>query len=123
MALLYAILGVFALLAVLSLLGALYILLAELIGPVQAACVFALVWFILALVAWAAIVAARRPPRKPADDRLQRDIASIAGVAAVSNLPLIFGVARKRKGLLAIPVLGVIGFAGWRAYMTYRARR
>ena len=120
LALLYAMLAVLALMIGFFLLLALYIYLSSLWGWVYTALGFAGAFFVLMIIVGIAVLIVRRPPRKRADDHLQRDIASIAGVAAVSNLPVIFGAVRKHKSLLAVPVVGAAGFAAWRAIQRYR---
>lgn len=120
---LYAAMLVFLLLMIGFLIGALFVYIAGLIGSLYAALVFAGFFFLLILMTWILSIAARRPPPKRADDRLQRDIASIAGVTAISNLPLILGAVKKRKSLLLIPV-GMAGmFATWRTISAFRRNR
>lgn len=119
---LYIIMAVFALMMIAYLMTALYVWVASLYGPLAAALGFAAVFFVLVLVTWILTVIVRRPPRKRADDRLQRDIASIAGVAALSNAPLLFQSARRNKKLLLVPVAGAVGWALWRAIESFRTR-
>ncbi|MEF2550819.1 hypothetical protein VQ042_05480 [Aurantimonas sp. A2-1-M11] len=117
---LYVVMAFFALATLMSLLLALYVFLAQVYGPLPAALGFAAVWFVLVIVTWIAVIIARRPPKKRADDRLQRDIASIAGVAAMSNLPLILGTVKRRKSLLLLPAVAAGGWGIWRAIGAYR---
>ncbi|MBO0904857.1 hypothetical protein [Jiella sonneratiae] len=119
---LYLVMAVLAILMVAYLMTALYVWIASLYGPLAAALGFAGVFFVLILLTYVAIVIVRRPPRKRADDRLQRDIASIAGVAALSNAPLLFQSARRNKKLLLVPVAGAVGWAVWRAVNSYFTR-
>ncbi|MCE7026719.1 hypothetical protein [Jiella avicenniae] len=119
---LYLAMAVFALLMIAYLMTALYVWIAALYGPLAAALGFAAVFFVLILLTWIATVIVRRPPRKRADDRLQRDIASIAGVAALSNAPLLFQSAKRNKKLLFVPVAGAVGWAMWRAIESWRTR-
>lgn len=119
---LYIVMAVFALLTIAYLMTALYVWVAWLYGPITAALGFAIFFFVLVLATWIATVIVRRPPRKRADDRLQRDIASIAGVAALSNAPLLFQSAKRNKKLLLVPVAGAVGWALWRAIESFRTR-
>tara|TARA_R110002020_G_scaffold22460_3_gene75930 strand:+ start:339 stop:791 length:453 start_codon:yes stop_codon:yes gene_type:complete len=119
---LYLAMAVFGLLMVAYLMTALYVWVASLYGPLAAALGFAGFFLVLVLLTWIATVIARRPPRKRADDRLQRDIASIAGVAALSNAPLLFQSAKRNKKLLFVPVAGAVGWALWRAIDSFRTR-
>ena len=114
--------AIFAILMIVFLIIALFILLAQAIGPLPAAFAFVGFFFALIVLTYILVVISRRPPSKRADDRLQRDIASIAGVTALSNAPLLFGMVRKRKSLLLIPVIGGAGLAIWRSIATYRRR-
>ena len=119
---LYAIMAFFGLLTVGFVFSALYILLAREVGSLAASLIFAGVFLTLCLVAWILASMAQRPPTRRADDRLQRDVASIAGVAALTNAPLLFRSIRRRKSLLLVPVVGAAGFAIWRAISDYRDR-
>ncbi|NDW07078.1 hypothetical protein [Jiella pacifica] len=119
---LYLAMAVFALLMIAYLMTALYVWVAWLYGPLAAALGFAGFFLVLILLTWIATVIVRRPPRKRADDRLQRDIASIAGVAALSNAPLLFQSAKRNKKLLFVPVAGAVGWAVWRAFDSWRTR-
>ncbi|MCQ0986543.1 hypothetical protein [Jiella marina] len=119
---LYVILAILGLLIVGFLMGALYVYIASLVGPLAASLIFAAAFFVLAIITYAMTIVVRRPPRKRADDRLERDIASIAGVAALSNAPLLFQSARRNKKLLLIPAMGAVGWAVWRAFTSYRHR-
>ena len=119
---LYLVMAVFTLLMVIYLISALYIWIASIYGPLWTSLGFAGGFLILILLTWIATIVVRRPARKRADDRLQRDIASIAGVAALSNAPLLFQSARRNKKLLFVPVAGAVGWAVWRAITSFRAR-
>lgn len=120
---LYAVMAVFALCMILSLLASLYIFLAQRFGALETALVFSAGWFLLVVLVWILVVIARRPPAKRADDRLKRDIASIAGVAALSNAGLMLKQVRRRKSLLLVPIAAVAGWAVWRRISTYRQDR
>lgn len=122
LAVLYVIMGLFAVAMLTSLISALSIFLADRFGALETALGFAGVSFLLLVATWIAVVIVRRPPRKRADDRLQRDIAAIAGVAAVSNAPLILGTVKKRKSLLLAPVIAAGAWGIWRAVTAYRSR-
>lgn len=100
----YAAMGVIAVGLVGFLLLALFFWLSAWIGPVMTALAFAFVCLLLLIGAYVALVMARRPPKQRASDRLQRDIASVATVAAMSNLPWFFRSARRHKGLILVPV-------------------
>ena len=45
---------------------------------------------------------------------------AIAGVAAVSNLPLILGTVKRKKSLLILPVVAAGGWGVWRAIAAYK---
>ena len=117
---LYVVMAVFGLLTLVYLISALYVWVASIYGPLWTSLIFAGAFFLLVVLTWIATIIVRRPKRKRADDRLQRDIASIAGVAALSNMPLLFQSARRNKKLLVVPVAGAVGFALWRAFTSYR---
>ncbi|MEX6506269.1 hypothetical protein [Jiella sp. M17.18] len=119
---LYAALTVFLLMMLGFLTGALFIYIAGFFGDLYTALLFAAVCFFLILVTWILTIVVRRPLRKRADDRLQRDIAAIAGTAALTNAPLIFESMKKRKGLLILPVLAAVGYGAWRAVSGYGER-
>ena len=117
---LYVVMAIFALGMAMSLLLALFVYLAQVFGPLPAALGFAGVFLVLVILTYIAVIIARRPPKKRADDRLQRDIASIAGVAAVSNLPLILGTVKRKKSLLILPMVAAGGWGVWRAIAAYK---
>ena len=120
---LYAAMAIFGLGLLFSLLASLYIFLAQRYGALETALGFSAGWFVLVVVAWVLVIVARKPPRKEADDRLKRDIASIAGVAALSNAGLMIKQVKRRKSLLLVPVAAVGGWALWRSIETYRQDR
>lgn len=111
----YAAMAVFLVAMVMSLFGALYVFLASRYGGLATSLGFAAVFFLLALLSWIGVIVARRPPRTRAEDRLKRDIASIAGVAALSNASGLVRAVQRRKSLILIPVAAVGGWAIWRA--------
>ena len=117
---LYAVMAFFALCTVFSLLASLYIYLAGRFGALETALGFSAVWFVLVVLTWIAVSIAKRPRAKQADDRLKRDIASIAGVAALSNAGLMLKQVKRRKSLLLVPIAAVAGWAVWRSIETYR---
>ena len=117
---LYAVMAIFALCMLFSLLASLYIYLAQRFGALETALGFSAGWFVLVVVAWILVIVARRRPAKRADDRLKRDIASIAGVAALSNAGLMLKQVKRRKSLLLVPIAAVAGWAVWRSIDTYR---
>ncbi|BDA85888.1 hypothetical protein Sa4125_34300 [Aureimonas sp. SA4125] len=59
---------------------------------------------VLVLLTFVMIMMAKRRPSTRADDRLQRDIASIASVTALSNAPQIFRAIRHNRSLIAFPI-------------------
>ena len=117
---LYAVMAVFALCMIFSLLASLYIFLAQRFGALETALGFSAVWFVLAVMVWILVIIARRRPAKRADDRLKRDIASIAGVAALSNAGLMLKQVKRRKSILLLPIAAVAGWAIWRSIDAYR---
>lgn len=122
LAILYALMAVFALLMVGFLLASLYIWIAESYGSLPTALGFAGVFFLLVLITYIVVVIARRPPHRRADDRLQRDIASIASVAALTNAPTILREVWRRKSLLLVPVAAVGAFGLYRLIAGFRRR-
>ncbi|WP_062012559.1 hypothetical protein [Aureimonas sp. AU4] len=119
----YAVMAALAMGLVFFLLLAIFIFTAQRLGPITASLLFAFVWLLLLLAAYVALVMARRPPKQRANDRLQRDIASVASVAAISNLPLIVRSLRRRRSLLLVPIAafgawgiarGIRGARSWR---------
>lgn len=119
---LYAVMAVFGLLTAVFLIGSLFIFLAEIFGGLATALGFAGAFFLVFVVFWIMTIMVRRTPSRRADDRLQRDVASIAGVAALSNAPLLLRSVRRNKMLLLLPVAGATGFVIWRAISNYRDR-
>ena len=105
-----------------TLFAALYVFLVHRYGGVHTSLGFAAVFFLLMLAFWIGLMIVRRPPKKRADDRLKRDIASIAGVAALSNASGMVRAVKRRKSLLLVPVAAAGGFAMWRAVSAFRAR-
>ncbi len=51
---------------------------------------------------------------------MQRDVASIASVAAMSNMPLIFRSLRRRKSLLVVPVAAASVWGVYRVFQNWR---
>jgi hypothetical protein len=107
----YAVMGVFALVTVIFLFIAAFSWVASHLGALVAALIFAGVFLVLTLVAFGVARVAGRPPRTGREDRLQRDIASIAGVTALGYAPQLGRLARQKRGLLILPAL-VAGFFG-----------
>lgn len=118
----YVIMAVFALLLLVFLLVALFIVAASYWGGLATALIMAGLCLVVLLALWISTIAIRRTPAKRADDRLSRDIASIAGVSALSNAPAILKAIRQRKSLLLIPTAGALGFGIWRAILAARGR-
>ncbi|WAJ30007.1 hypothetical protein [Antarcticirhabdus aurantiaca] len=123
LAVLYALMAVCALFMLGFLMNALFVWLASHFGAFGTSLGFALFFLVLVIAVYVMISAAGRPPANRADDRLQRDIASIASVAALSNAPLLFSSVRRRKSLLLVPVAGGFLFAVWRLITATRRRR
>ncbi|WP_102958785.1 hypothetical protein [Mangrovicella endophytica] len=119
---LYAVMAAFALAMIGFLLAALYIFLEQRYGSLPTALGFAGGSFLLVILFWIMAVIARRPPHKRADDRLQRDIASIASVAALSHAPELFRTARRHKSLMLVPVAAAGAFGVWRLVTGRRYR-
>ncbi len=101
-------------------LNALFTWFAERYGHIQTSVGFGVACVVGVAVMYVVVLLARRPPRQRARDRVQRDVASIASVAAVSNLPLIFSLVRKRKAVLLVPI-GLASF--WGLFMALRGYR
>ena len=120
LAVLYAAIAVFALATLGFLIGALFAWLSGLFGPVATALGFALVCLLVVVALFVAVSAARQRPTVRTSDRLQRDVASIAGVAAITNFPTILRRVRKRKVLLLVPVAGASLWGILRAFRTRR---
>ena len=119
---LYAVMALFGVLTLVFLIGSLFIFLADHFGALPTALGFAGFFLLLFLAFWIMTIMVQRTPTRRADDRLQSDIASIAGVAALTNAPLLLRSVRRNKKLLLLPVAGATGFAIWRAFVTYRER-
>lgn len=104
LATLYAIMAVLALAMLFFLLLALFVWIAQSAGVLATAIGFAVGCLVILIGVYIFLSIARRPPRQRAADRMQRDMASIASIAAVSNMPLLFRSLRRRKSLLLVPV-------------------
>jgi ABC-type uncharacterized transport system permease subunit len=118
----YAAMALLALGMIGFLLGALFVWLAHRFGTVQTAIGFAIVCLVGILGLYVLLTVARRPPRQRAADRVQRDVASIASIAALSNMPLIFSTLRRRKSLVLLPVVGVAAWGLIRSLRGFRDR-
>ncbi|WP_019997831.1 hypothetical protein [Aureimonas ureilytica] len=117
---LYIVMAILGISAFGFLVNALFTWLAFRYGHVQTSIGFGLVCLIGVAIMYVVLLVVGRRPRQRARDRVQRDVASIASVAAVSNLPLIFAMVRKRKALLLLPV-GLASF--WGLFMALRGYR
>jgi len=122
-ALIAAIAAIFALATLGFLLGAVYVWVADAYGSFAASLIFAGISFVFLVISIVAMMIAKRPPKERASDRLQRDITSIAGVAALTNAPAIFRSVRRRRSLLLIPVGGGVLYVVLRAINGWRYRR
>lgn len=100
----YTLIAVAGIAAAFFLMLALFIWLASAVGALYAALIFAGVCLVLVGVFYVLLATARKPSKHVASERLQRDVASIAGVAAMTNLPRLLQSARRRKRLLAVPL-------------------
>ncbi len=120
LATIYLIMAVVALAMLFFLLLALFIWIAQSAGALATALGFAAACLVILIGVYIVLVVARRPPRQRAADRMQRDVASIASVAAVSNIPLLFRSIRRRKSLMLVPVAGVAAFGIFRLILGLR---
>ncbi|WP_152046095.1 phage holin family protein [Aureimonas psammosilenae] len=107
----YAIMGVFLLVMAIFLLIALYSWIAGAVGPILAALIFAGAFLVLSLVAFLLGRISGQPPRNKDEDRLQRDIASIAGVTAMANAPQLMRLMQRKRGFIIVPA-AIAGFFG-----------
>ena len=120
MAVVYALMAVMAFFLTFFLIVAAYIWTSQAVGALPAALYFAGGCAVLLVILYIALLIIGRPPKERASDRLQRDVASIAGVAALSNAPSIMRQVKRRKGLILIPVAGLAVWAADRAYASRR---
>ncbi len=116
----YAVMAILGLATAGFLLNALFTWFALRYGHIQTSIGFAAVCLVGIAVMYVVLLIVGRPPRQRARDRMQRDIASVASVAAISNVPLIFATVRKRKALLLLPV-GLASF--WGLFVALRGLR
>ncbi|EAU42481.1 hypothetical protein FP2506_06566 [Fulvimarina pelagi HTCC2506] len=115
LATLYAIMAIFAVLLLAFLITALFVYVAAQIGALNAALIASGLCLGVILLLWITTLVVRRTPEKRVQDRMKRDIASVAGTTALSNLPKIFAMARKRKAAaLLTPLIAIVGFGIWR---------
>ena len=108
---LYVLMAILGLFVLIFLTIALFGWIASYVGPIETALIFAGVFFVLMFITFLMAKITGRKPANRADDRLQRDIASIAGVTALSNAPQLFRVLRQRRGLVIVPAAAA-GFLG-----------
>ncbi|MEE2950806.1 MAG: hypothetical protein VYD57_06055 [Pseudomonadota bacterium] len=113
LAILYAVMVVFALLLVAFLITALFVVVSAEMGALAAALTMAGVCLGVIVLIWIATIVVRRKPAKRAEDRMKRDIASIAGVSALSNAPQLLRAVKRRKSLMLIPLLAGLGYGAW----------
>ena len=119
---LYVMLGIFGLLLLIFLMIALFSWAAQYYGSLNTALGFSAGALLLMIMTYAMVLMASRRPSTRADDRLQRDIASIAGVTALTNAPQIMRAVRQQKGLLVIPVAAIGMFGLYRLIASRRDR-
>ena len=119
---LYIMLGVFSLLLLIFLIITLFIWSSQHYGSLNTALGFSAGALVLVLLTFVMTLLAKRKPQTRADDRLQRDIASIAGVTALTNAPQIMRAVRRQKKLLLVPIAGM-GFFGLYKILTNRRGR
>ena len=119
---LYIMLGVFGLLLLIFLITTLFIWLSQHFGSLNTALGFSAGSLVLVILTYVMVLMAKRKPETRADDRLQRDIASIAGVTALTNAPQIMRAVRRQKKLLLVPIAGM-GFFGLYKILTNRRGR
>ena len=117
LAALYVLLGVLFLILAIFVMIALFIWCAQNFGALPTALGFCGGTVVLLLLTFVMIIIVRRRPSTRADDRLQRDIASIAGVTAISNAPQILRAFKRNRGLVAVPV-AVAGVYGLYRFVT-----
>lgn len=108
---LYVMLAIFAILTIVFLLIALFVWSSQNFGSLNTALIFAGVAFVFVVILSIMLSLARRKPKTDTEERLQRDIASIAGVAALSNAPQLVKAMRQKRGLIILPVAAA-GFYG-----------
>ena len=119
---LYVLLAILLLVLAIFVMIALFIWSAQNFGALPTALGFCGGSLVLVLIAVAMILMAKRRPSTRVDDRLQRDIASIAGVTALTNAPQIMRAVRRQKKLLLVPIAGM-GFFGLYKLLANRRRR
>lgn len=112
---LYVIMSVFILLLLAFLITALFVYVASQIGALNAALIASGLCLVVILALWIMTIVVRRKPEKRVQDRMKRDIASVAGTSAIANLPKILAMARKRKATAILtPIVAIVGFGVWR---------
>lgn len=120
---LYALMALLIVVMLVFLLIALFAWMALHLGVINTALIFAAATFVLVLVTFILARIAGRKPANRADDRLQRDIASIAGVTALTNAPQILRAVNRHRGMLAVPAAVAAGLAGLYGVLTFLRRR
>lgn len=119
---LYVVMAILTLGLVIFLVTALFIWASRHFGSLETALGFSGVFVVLLVVTYLLSVLAQRKSAPRDDDRLQRDIASIAGVAALSNAPQLVRAMKQRRGVVLVPV-AVAGFYGlYRLLASFRDR-
>lgn len=119
---LYALIALVALALLAFLFHALFLWLSFHFGEMATTLGFAAAF---ALILGALLVMLRLSGRRPlpeADDRLRRDIASIAGVTALSKAPQLVRALQRKRGLLIVPTAAA-GFWGLYRILSYVRRR
>lgn len=118
----YAVVGIFALIMLVFLVIALFTWVASHLGILSTALIFAGIFLVLALIAFAFAKLLGSPSRTRREENLQRDIASIAGITAMANAPQLVRLFRRKRGLLALPVVAVGFFGLYKAIAAFRER-
>ena len=121
-ALIYAVMVLVGMAMLGFLLAALFIWLASIYGAFTTALGFAALCLVAIIVLYVLLIIARRPPKQRASDRLQRDVASIASVAAISNLPMLIRSFGRSKRLILVPVAAAGIYGAVRVILGFRRR-
>lgn len=121
-ALIYAVMVVVGMAMLGFLLAALFIWLASIYGTFATALGFAAFCLVAIVILYILLIFARRPPKQRASDRLQRDVASIASIAAISNLPMLIRSFGRDKRLILVPIAAAGIYGATRVILGFRRR-